>query len=101
MVTHNVPTPQGVDVSGENKDNDTPLMIAATVGRQYLSIMEYLILQGANINHRNRINETALHKNLSWVGEPDLATIQFLVDKGSGNSIGIFLTFSRNRYSCS
>ncbi|MGE5625823.1 MAG: ankyrin repeat domain-containing protein [Bacillota bacterium] len=50
----------GVPVDGINHDGDTPFMIAVRKGRE--PIARVLVELGADVNHRNRMQRTALHE---------------------------------------
>ncbi len=49
---------KGIDIDGQNKDGDTPLLMAARYG--YYSVVKWLIENGAEIDEKNKRNENAL-----------------------------------------
>ncbi|KAJ6248444.1 ada2a-containing complex component 3 [Anaeramoeba flamelloides] len=52
---------KGVDISSENRQKDTPLLVACSENHTFQTI-EYLLENGADPNHANINSETALHK---------------------------------------
>jgi len=48
----------GADINTQDKDGDTPLIIASTFGN--LTIVKYLLLKGAKVDIKNKDGDTAL-----------------------------------------
>ncbi|ETW03648.1 hypothetical protein H310_05045 [Aphanomyces invadans] len=70
---------ENVDINVENKEKQTPLMLAASNG--YLDIVQELLVCGADVTKRNQIGMTALHLAIS--NGVDIEVVQCLVEANS------------------
>ena len=70
----------GANIYTSNKYGDNPLHSAVRTNN--LELVRYLIMNGGDINHKNRLNETPLYLAVSKP-EKDIKIITILVDSGS------------------
>ena len=71
---------KGVDVNAIDKNDRTPLSVAALLG--HLEALKYLIEEGADINLRSRGNQTVLHLS-AFLGH--LQVVRFLLEQDKTN----------------
>ncbi|MBF0315665.1 MAG: ankyrin repeat domain-containing protein [Oligoflexia bacterium] len=50
---------KGLDINGKNKDEMTPLMLAASGGKDFREMIDYLLKQGAHYDEKNSSGQTA------------------------------------------
>lgn len=70
---------KGADINAKNKDGDTPLIQATSIGG-YKEIVELLISKGANVNAKDNIGNTSL-KWASYFNREEIA--ELLVKNGA------------------
>lgn len=68
------------EVNATDINGNTPIFLAILEPENGLELIKLLVENGANINHKNNIDQTALH----WaVLEQDQAMVQYLIENGA------------------